>query len=944
MFISYSEISLESLNSTSRHSGSTKRFCDTKALRNKDFGEKFICVKFSENQRRLLQEIGGAVTVVETFAGGSKTTILLTLIAWLLMQHTELLLIVTSTNKRTVSAIIRSIQEKLAFWQCNRAILMMRCDHDDVYNNFEQKLQQQRTHLFDGYKYFYTVLDADLSTIVSVLLSASLTQDERLAIRLLALKLLALRFEHLERLVYPAFWASHLMALDKVGCLGMSCDELTQLNAETSEWTKHIFSKKKLVLFQDEYQKESPETGAIMLQGVEAAVLAGDHFQALCLDVDCQQQESADLRTAMGQQTDAQASSPRPQPLSSQSTSKWSHDNPNVQYLVSLETFRTCEPGLTIMREIFGGLMDDCIAGTTEHSTHYFPILVHPLTDWHRNLAGENIASGVLFSAVLLLVSLELVVATSSRRPISIAVHCYMLGPLFALEQYLKKSLPESCERIRLSLKVDCEDTYGWCVETLKKRLILQFCGPCDDGVNAIVSIPLFHKHAVRDRGWWVSVSQTCMLYSALSRGSCRIYPLIEDLRFELCVPVTGEVVLDRRVTQLGLRTTTTLKTVNKTWVRAQLSISHACAVFEKYLTDINCKKWLTSEPMMAGETCFFPAILTSHNLKELLGIPDLPWADYTRHALILYNRLHFNWPNIQRQEPRQTLSQFFGSKHFEVLLHEEDTHDKADQAIQVPYLQRYVDRLRPSDDWLAVFWKTLMIDAVSVSIINSREAIVQIPVAAQLPRVCELAQSLGAKGSDWFDPAYLADAIARAASGVILSSPRAAKEMDGVTFQHCVRLHRNDALSRDRGMFFVPLCSSDGPAFIIDAVVKDLDGEIRQTSEVLHLHPCVGLEHAHSLQRVLLARCTHHAVACAVVSAACHLIGFSYKRNLVRCFMDDAEARKEVESQWDLLMESYSLVDRSEDLPAFPRDRLNPMESALLSECLEIARTNFVD
>jgi hypothetical protein len=898
-----------------------------------------MSITFSQNQRQLMQDISGEVTIIESFAGGSRTTIILTLMAWLLLQKTEVLLIVTSTNTHSISAICSSLRDKLAYWGCDREIIMTGCGADDNNNKFERQLRRQRDDIFDSYKEFYTALDADLSAVVSVLSSASMTQNERLAVCCITQKLLTLRFEHLERLVYPACRASQVNVWDNVGCLGVSCSMLTQLNAENSEWNKQIRLRKRVFLFQEECQNESPETEAIMFQGVEAAVLVGDTFQARCFDVPCQLHESPDLRAAKGQPTDAQAASPCLPPLRGHSTSKWAYDNPRVQVLRACESFRMCEPGLTVWREISGKTMEDCIAGTLNHSTHYLPILVRQSTDWCHNQAGENIASGVLFSAVLLVVSLELVVATSSGQPISIVVHGLLPVPLRALEHYMKTALPELCECLRLSLKVKCQDTYGWCVESLKKQGILQFCGPCNDGLVAMVSIPIIPRHAGRDPSWRVSASQTTMLYSALSRGSHRIYPLIEDLRWELCVPVSGDENLDRQVTELGLRTTTASRPVNKTWTRAQVTISRACDVFQKLLSECNCNKWLTSTPRDTRETCF-PAILTSHNLKELLSIPDLPWAEYSKFALSIYERLNFEGLHIHTHTPVQTLSEFLGSKHFNELMGEEETDEKANSSIQAPDLQRYHGQSRPSADWLSVFWRKFIIDALAVSITNHQEAIVQIPLAAQLPQVSNLVQNK----SDWIDPAYLAEAIVRVVSDTISSTSISEEELNGVTFHRCVRLHKNDVLPRNQDMFFAPSCSGQKPAFIIDAVVTDLDGEMRKSTEVLHLHPCAGFEHAHTLQQVLLARCKHHAVACAVVSAACHLVGFSYKRNLVQCFIDDAEARQEVENRWDLLMQPHSLTDASSDLPACPRDCLTPLESSFLSGCFAIGRTNSVN
>lgn len=901
----------------------------------KDIAEMLINIKFSEQQKHILRQIGGAVTVVETFAGGSKTTILFALMVWLLLFYEDILVIVTSANRSAVSALICSLRHKLEAANCHRAVLMLGYDRERGYDPFEQHLQELHDNILNGYIDFYNSIDADLSSLSFALSDMQLELDKRDAIYRLAGTLLALRFEHLDRVIYPNFWDSHAKAWDSVGCIGASCTVLTKLNAEGSPWSKYFSSKKKLVLLHDEYQNQSPETQAVLLQDISSGILIGDPFQAPKNELNFQHQTAPDAEAVVGNQTDVLHSC-NVASLRSQSNVKWARDNPCVQRIVAPETFRTCEPGLTVLKEIFGTVIDSCVPVRSKAegcATHYFPVLARSVHDWKTNHSKEHVASQTLFSAVLLIVSLELVVAP---EPTSIAIHGLMLSPLEALRQYLKEGLPTMCEKIRRHLKLECQGVNKWSLDELVNKSQLIICGPEYVGdVDAVVSIPIFSRHSAAQNGWQGLFAETPFL--ALTRGSHRVYPMIEDLRQDLKFAACGDRDLDAQASRLGLQKYDHQTPSNKSWLRTQVALSHMCSVFQKVLGRLRCLHWLTSSPTTHLETCF-PTILASKTLKAKLNIPDLPWINFTRVAHSIYRGMIFDGNRSQRQETKVSREQFFSKVKFDELLSKESTNIESYPSTWKPDLKRYESMFGPPDEWLMIFWDTLKIDAVAVTITSPSEAIVQIPLAARLPGIRQMAQSMHAKGVDWYDPSFLARSICSIAFGMITESWQDKKWI----FRQCMQHHTNTELSIGPDMFFLPLCSDDQPAFIIEANTNEMSNEMFQVPEVLlHMHSCMGLEHAHEVQQVILARCTHHFVAAAVVRAASHLVGFNYREELVHFYIADTNSRGAVEANWHNIMENARTERVIETLPSDPRCRLSHGERELLRECEGMVATS---
>jgi hypothetical protein len=250
--------------------------------------------------------------------------------------------------------------------------------------------------------------------------------------------------------------------------------------------------------------------------------------------------------------------------------------------------------------------------------------------------------------------------------------------------------------------------------------------------------------------------------------------------------------------------------------------------------------------------------------------------------------------------------------------------------------LKRYNVDSGPNEEWLADFWPKLMIELVAVAITSDKEAIVQNSLAARLPRIGDLARETEANGVDWSDPCYLACAISRQAYEILMEQFESADCFEDTTFSYCMRAHRNTDLFIGPDLFFLPLCRSDRPAFIVDADDANIKGG--KTTEFLHMYTCMSLEHAIEVRHVLLVRCKHHAVAAAVVHDASCNFGFEHKRNLVHYYIEDPVSKQLAESTWDQLMQKVCPQVQSRPVPTYSRGDLLAEHICLLEECLDIA------
>jgi hypothetical protein len=152
--------------------------------------------------------------------------------------------------------------------------------------------------------------------------------------------------------------------------------------------------------------------------------------------------------------------------------------------------------------------------------------------------------------------ALEIVTSMSSPEIYLIAVTCFLLAPLEALKQYLDVALPPLCSRLADEHNWRKRLACDWTLSELIRRGILLFAGPLDiGGVDAWVSVPLFLKRKIADRGYVGLMTKKSLVYSALTRGSRRIYPFVEDNSWDDDCAISARSELVCKVRQYGIRT-----------------------------------------------------------------------------------------------------------------------------------------------------------------------------------------------------------------------------------------------------------------------------------------------------------------------------------------------------------------------------------------------------
>lgn len=93
-------------------------------------------------------------------------------------------------------------------------------------------------------------------------------------------------------------------------------------------------------------------------------------------------------------------------PLLHHDSSMWSGNSTGIQKLKHIETYRTGQPCLTLLQQIFVPDLDACQA-MCQHCTHVIPILTQ-CRDWAAAADGENLRSATVFASVATAIAIEI--------------------------------------------------------------------------------------------------------------------------------------------------------------------------------------------------------------------------------------------------------------------------------------------------------------------------------------------------------------------------------------------------------------------------------------------------------------------------------------------------------------------------------------------------------
>jgi hypothetical protein len=314
-------------------------------------------------------------------------------------------------------------------------------------------------------------------------------------------------------------------------------------------------------------------------------------------------------------------------PLKSHLAWQWTQENLAVQRIESNETFRTYEPALTVIKEIFGDMVTTCCVATMERqspATYFLPVLMADLLDWTTNTSGEKVCSLILFRAIAVVLALEIVTSMCSEETYLIAVSCFLLAPLEALKQYLNVALPALCSRLALEHHKHVLPACKWSVSELIRSGILLFAGPLDiGGVDACVSVPLFLKRNNRDKGYCGLMTKQYLVYSALTRGSRRIYPFVEDIRWDADCVISAKSNFARNANQYGIRMDARESTASEdAWMKKQVLLFRCSWCFSKLLKKWKADRWLSSRSAPLWSTDI-PSVLTTDHFREFMNVSE---------------------------------------------------------------------------------------------------------------------------------------------------------------------------------------------------------------------------------------------------------------------------------------------------------------------------------
>jgi len=475
----------------------------------------------SADQSMILQSIDGTVAVVETFAGGSKTTLSQIIAGWILERHDDARIVLASSNKAVVSRWIQTFQSIMSSKrpELQRYTALLGYDATCGQDSFDIFLHEVRQSVFMTHAQFYEEIDGDISNLM-IALSLDNIEAPRQKLLLSALiKLLNNRFIHLDTVVYPAEYAAEQASWSKIRLVGVTCSYLSKMNAGHVRFMPQLRKSEYLYLIHEEYQAEVIERMVCMTPSFDAVLMLGDPHQAPTVSLSAP--HDAKPVDWVSQNAEGRRSG-EAAPLRYHSGHSWMGASGTVQHLRAVETFRICQPALGSLKQILPSMLASCEAPLSR-TTKFWPVLCSRLSDWFFNASMECVGSQAMFSVVLCIVALELISSHITGKTVPIAISTTLLSTLNALRTYLHTHLPAFCERRCAQLGVG---SFWVDFDALK------FHGPfAIGGVDVPISIPVIPRRLVTDKSFRGLSLQDPLIYAALSRGSVRIWPVIEDLR-----------------------------------------------------------------------------------------------------------------------------------------------------------------------------------------------------------------------------------------------------------------------------------------------------------------------------------------------------------------------------------------------------------------------------
>lgn len=190
--------------------------------------EAAVCLgigSFSADQRRVLSGINGTVTVVSSFAGGGKTTLLAAVTVQLARYLEPPLVVFNAPALKTVQSFAKRL-EKVGL-----NVLVLGVEKEDQVDLFEEKCAAVAAEVFERHRQFYEAVDELLELVPA----------DRLDVRSIVL---GWRFIHLQNVVYDAMRVEQQRELDAVQFVACTTSYMSKMNGNGG-WEKRFRGRRR---------------------------------------------------------------------------------------------------------------------------------------------------------------------------------------------------------------------------------------------------------------------------------------------------------------------------------------------------------------------------------------------------------------------------------------------------------------------------------------------------------------------------------------------------------------------------------------------------------------------------------------------------------------------------------------------------------------------------
>ena len=162
--------------------------------------------------------------------------------------------------------------------------------------------------------------------------------------------------------------------------------------------------------------------------------------------------------------------------LRKRSVIAWARRNECVQVLENQETLRYGQPQLQYLQRLFP-FMGKVTTGSRRH-TDLLPVFFEFSKELaHQTKAGEISRETSIFISLLVLVSLEVVLAAQTRNK-KVLVICYLNRVVEDVRSYFRWAMPKTCWHWHEALSLTSTPAHNYGFDYLEQQKILSLVGP----------------------------------------------------------------------------------------------------------------------------------------------------------------------------------------------------------------------------------------------------------------------------------------------------------------------------------------------------------------------------------------------------------------------------------------------------------------------------------